>query len=64
MMVLSFKLHFDAESLSLPDTSRVINFEVKVMPSDPARNPEVNMDDNVLELNFTKAIMANVDIDG
>ncbi|XP_025096222.1 integrin alpha-IIb-like [Pomacea canaliculata] len=62
--VLPVRLVFDAVSVPLEDTSRVISFEVRAMPSDPLQNPEVNDKDNVVTLNSTKVIVAEVHIDG
>lgn len=62
--VLPVRLVFDAVSVPLEDTSRVISFEVRAMPSDPLQNPEVNDKDNVVTMNSTKVIVAEVHIDG
>lgn len=62
--IAEIRLHFIANSVPLEAENKVINFGIKVMPSDPKLNPELKESDNQIHLNSNTVIMADLRITG
>ncbi|KAL8570345.1 hypothetical protein ACOMHN_035763 [Nucella lapillus] len=61
---VQIRLKFLADSVPLEPRNRVVTFLVKVMPSDPVENPEMDETNNVKRLESRRAIVADERLDG
>lgn len=61
---LSVKLQFDAASVPLEAASRVVTFAIISRPYDSAQNPEAEMNDNIINLESRKALVADLQVIG